>query len=80
MGEFLVANGLLDANPTKLLTMPKKDAAIRMTVIDSDVSALFDACERQRNPRQIALSRAVLSVLCYGGCAVRNVAICALKT
>ena len=67
MGEFLVANGLIETNPTRLLTMPKKDAAVRLEVTDADVAALLEACERQRTTRQIALSRAVLSVLCYGG-------------
>ncbi len=67
LGEFLVTNGLLDVNPCKLLTMPKKDAAIRMVVTDADVAALFDATERQRTARQVALYRAVLCVLAYGG-------------
>lgn len=77
MGEFLVTNGLLDANPTKSLTLPKKDAAVRLTVTDGEVRALFDACEKQRTERQIALSRAVLSVLCYGG--LRRQELCDLR-
>jgi site-specific recombinase XerD len=65
--EFLVQNGLLDANPTHDLTLPKKDAAIRLTVTDEEVRALLDACERLSTSRLIALSRALLSVLIYGG-------------
>ncbi len=66
LGEFLVQNGLLETNPVKALTMPKKDAAIRLTVTDAEVEALFAACDRMPTPRQVALSRAVLSVLAYG--------------
>jgi len=77
LGEFLVANGLIDENPTKKLTMPKKDAAQRLIVTDENVLALFDACEKQRTERQIALSRAVLSVFCYGG--LRRDELCNLR-
>jgi len=76
MGEFLVANGLLDANPTRLLTLPKKDAAIRLIVKDEDVSALFAACERQLTARQVAMYHAVLCVLAHGG--LRREEVCDL--
>lgn len=66
-GAFLVENGVLLEDPVPLLTLPKKDAAIRLTVTDAEVRELFAACERLPKSRQIALSRAVLSVLCYGG-------------
>ncbi len=74
--DFLVTNGLLDSNPAKQLIMPKKDAAIRLTVCDAEIVALFAASERQRTPRQVALSRAVLSILCYGG--LRRSEVCDL--
>ena len=77
LGEFLVGNAFLDQNPCSSLTMPKKDAAIRLIVTDADVSALLLACERQRTPRQIALYRAVLAVLCYG--ALRREEACDLQ-
>src|SRR5262249_33098732 len=66
-GRFLVENGALAENPAAEITLPKLDAAQRLIVTDADVAALFDACERQYAPRQVALCRAVLSVLCYGG-------------
>ena len=77
LGEFLVANGALEENPARQVTLPKKDAAQRLTVTDADVSALFQACERVRTARQTALSRAVLSVLAYGG--LRRSEICDLR-
>ncbi len=76
LGEFLVTNGLLEINPCKGLTMPKKDAAQRLIITDSDVAALFEATERQRTLRQTALYRAVLCTLCYGG--LRREEVCSL--
>ena len=77
LGEFLVANGFLTENPCKQLTLPKKGAALRLEVTDEDVSALFAACERQPTERQVALYRAVVSVLCYGG--LRRTECCDLR-
>ena len=67
LGTFLVEKELVTENPAKLVKLPKKDAAVRHLLADSDVQALFDACKRQRTQRQITLSRAVLSVLAFGG-------------
>jgi len=77
LGDFLVTVGALAENPARQVTLPKKDAAIRLIVTDADVSALFLACERQRTARQVALSRAVLSVLAYGG--LRRAEACDLR-
>lgn len=66
LAKFLVRNGVLAEDPTATIQMPKKDAAIRDTVSDADVRALLDAAERQRNPKQVALARCVLSLLVYG--------------
>lgn len=66
-GKFLVNVGALPENPAANVILPKLDAARRLIVTDADVAALLEACERQRTQHQIALSRAVLSVLCYGG-------------
>ena len=74
---FLVANGLLTENPVKQVTLPKKDAAQRRTVSDDEVQALLDACERERNPRLVAMRRAVLCVLVYGG--LRRMEVCDLR-
>ncbi len=67
LGEFLVTNGILETNPAKALTMPKKDAARRTVVTEDEVRALLSAAERLPNPRKIALTRAVLSALIFGG-------------
>lgn len=67
LGEFLIENGALESNPAKSLTLPKKDAALRLLVTDEEVTLLLQGCERQRNPRMIALSRAMLSVLIFAG-------------
>jgi|SRR5579884_280277 len=67
LGEFLIAQGVLTENPAKALTLPKKDAAQRKMVTDEEIAQLLQACERQRNPRQVAFSRAILAVLVYGG-------------
>ena len=76
LGTFLVNNGALTENPAAKVQLPKMDAATRLLVNDAEVSAMFDACERQRTPRLTALSRAVLSVLCYG--AMRRSELCDL--
>ena len=64
---FLVNAGALTENPAAKVTLPKLDAAARLTVTDAEVAALFQACERQRTQREVALSRAVFSAMCYGG-------------
>jgi len=76
-GEFLVQNGALAANPTRLLILPKLDAAIRLLVNDEQVRLLFASCDRLPTPRQCTQARAVLSVLCYG--ALRRQECCDLR-
>jgi len=77
LGRFLMANSLLTENPAKGLTLPKNDAAQRLTVSDEEIRQLLIACERQRHPRRIALCRAVLAVLVYGG--LRRQELCDLR-
>ncbi|MEO7716478.1 MAG: tyrosine-type recombinase/integrase [Capsulimonas sp.] len=67
LGNFLLTNGAIDANPSNALTMPKRDAAQRLTVSTEEVGRLLQAVERIRNPRKKALNRAILSVLVYSG-------------
>ena len=67
LGAFLVENGILEANPTKALTMPKKDAARRTMVTEEEAFALLDATERLPNARKIALARAVFAILIFSG-------------
>jgi site-specific recombinase XerD len=77
LGAFLVHVGALTENPAAHITLPKLDAAIRLEVTDADVAALFEACERQRTPRAVAMSRALVSVLAYGG--LRRSEVCDLN-
>ena len=73
---YLIENGLLKENPVKSLTLPKKDAAKRLTVSNEEVAGLLVAVERDRNPRRVALNRAVLNVLIFGG--LRRAEVCDL--
>ncbi|HZO87750.1 MAG TPA: tyrosine-type recombinase/integrase [Chthonomonadaceae bacterium] len=67
LARFLLSNGVLVENPVASIQLPKKDAAVRLTVSDEEVRALLDGCEKQRNPKQVALARALFHVLIYGG-------------
>ena len=67
LGQFLVTQGAMTENPSLAVGLPKKDAAQRETVSEEELRELLQACERQRNPRQVALSRVVLAVLIYTG-------------
>ena len=58
LGEFLVKQGVLSENPVKKLTMPKVDAAVRLTITDEKVRTLFDGCDRLVKPRQCAMAKA----------------------
>jgi site-specific recombinase XerD len=65
--QWLTENGQLPEDPSLKLKLPKKGAPTRHVPTDADVQALFNACDRLATPRQGALARAVLSVLCFGG-------------
>lgn len=65
--RYLVAEKRLEANPVDAIKLPKLDAAKRELVTDEQIAQLFEVCEHQRSPKEIALSRAVLSVLAYAG-------------
>ncbi len=67
LGEFCIDNGLLTTNPALALKLPKKDAAQRLLVSAAELQALLAAVERQREPRRLALSRAILSTLIFCG-------------
>ena len=67
LGEYLMAQTALTENPAKTITLPKKDAAIRKTVSDPEITLLLEACDRIRGAKNISLSRAVLSVLVFCG-------------
>lgn len=74
---FLVEMGAMEKNPSQSISMPKLDASQRQTVSEEEIILLMEACERQRSPRQVALCRAVLSVLVYGG--LRRAELCDLQ-
>ncbi len=67
LATFLVNNGAMQADPTKAITLPKKDLAQRLTVSTEEVCALLDACERVADLQRVAMYRVVLSVLIFGG-------------
>jgi site-specific recombinase XerD len=75
--EFLVDAGGLESNPAASIKLPKMDAVQRQLVSDEEIKALLEACERQHKARQVALSRAVISVLVYAG--LRRTETCDLK-
>src|SRR5579871_194181 len=66
-GAFLVTNGVLTENPAMKVGLPKKDAAIRLTVSDDEVRLLLEAVEKQHKPRLVALTRAMLHILLFAG-------------
>jgi integrase/recombinase XerD len=74
---FLVANGAIPDNPTKALTLPKKDAAIRNVVTEPELMALVEAVERIRKERTRIMARAVLYTFLYSG--LRRAECCDLK-
>jgi site-specific recombinase XerD len=67
LGAFLMAQGHLPSDPSRQVVLPKKDAARRAVTSEAEIVRLLEACERQANQRQVALSRAILSVLVYAG-------------
>jgi integrase/recombinase XerC len=67
LGAYLVAQGLLASDPSRQVMLPKKDAAQCVVTFETEIVRLLEACERQANPRQVALSRAILCVLVYAG-------------
>jgi len=73
IGEYLLAHGAIDANPTVPLTMPKRDAAKRDTVSTEEIEMMMRGVERILNLRKKALNRALLSVLIYCGVRAQEV-------
>ena len=64
---FLITNGVMTENPVKALTLPKKDAAQRLTVSNEEVAGLLEACGRYRVPKVAALNSAALHLLIFSG-------------
>ncbi|WP_309715780.1 tyrosine-type recombinase/integrase [Armatimonas sp.] len=76
-GEFLVLRHGIAENYAKLIKLPKKDAAIRLTVSDEEVSGLVDAAGKIRNKKRSLLSIAIIGVLAHSG--LRRSEILALR-
>jgi integrase/recombinase XerD len=66
VSAYAVTVGLRADDPAVVVKMPKKDKPRRQTPNNDQVQALFDAVERDRNPRRIAQHRALLNVLVWG--------------
>jgi len=68
LSEFLIHEAkLLEENPVKAFTMPKKAEGRRLTMSDPEALALLDAAARQCDPRKVAMSVALISALLYTG-------------
>lgn len=67
MGELLIVRGLTHENIAKKVQLPKKDAAIRLTITDDEVKSLLDACGKIRNSKRSALASATISILAFAG-------------
>lgn len=67
LGKYLMASGAIAEDPVRLVTLPKKDAAIRLTVTDEEIERLLEATTRIRDKRKTSLAKAVLGVLVYSG-------------
>ena len=68
LSEFLIHEAkLLEENPGKAFTMPKKAEGRRLTMSDPEALALLDAAARQCDPRKVAMSVALISALLYTG-------------
>jgi len=68
-GLFTMARerGYRPDNPALAVKLPKKDAAIRVTVSDAELEQLLVGSAREPDPERRPMSRAVLAVLIYGG-------------
>ena len=66
-GAWLLAEGMVAANPATEVSTPKLDAARRDPVSDDELRDILAACERIANPQRAALARAILSVFAYAG-------------
>jgi len=67
LGQFLVDHGLLDNNPAKSITYPKKDAAERPTVSTEEIAALISAADRLPCRDDVPLAKALLFTLVFAG-------------
>ena len=66
-GDFLVLRLGLPENYAKMIQLPKKDAAIRLTLTDEEAMMLVVATSRIRNNKRSKLCTAVVSLLIHSG-------------
>jgi site-specific recombinase XerD len=66
LGAYAIQVGLSTEDPIRAVSMPRKDAAGRLTISDDEIRLLLEAVERDRNPKRLAQRRAVLYVGIYG--------------
>jgi len=59
--------GYVAHNPAQAIKLPRKDAAVRETVSDEELTQLLAGCERERDARRRSMMKAVLAVLIYAG-------------
>lgn len=64
MVKYLIKRKVLSENPLDQLTFGVLGAAARLTVSKSEVEGIWAACLKQHDPRDVALSRAVVAALC----------------
>lgn len=50
-----------------MLVLPKKDAAVHLTVSEEEIHQVLAACEQQRTPKQIAQALGLVSGFVYCG-------------
>ncbi len=63
----LIYTGIMETNSTDKIKLPKLDAARWLLVIDDEVAALFEACDKRSTARLVALAHAVWNVLAHAG-------------
>jgi integrase/recombinase XerD len=67
MGDYLVAQKIIDTNPVRALTMPKKDSPDQNFVSDDELAKLLEATKRQRDKVKAAFELALFSTLIFVG-------------
>jgi len=66
-GDFLVLRLGFSENYAKLVQLPKKDAAVRLTVSDQEVQLLLESATRIKNQKRSKMAVAIISVMAYSG-------------
>jgi site-specific recombinase XerD len=67
LAAFLIGHGAIKENPCAGLTMPKKDAAIRLTISQGEVIALLTGADRLHPERRATLAKAMVMTMVYTG-------------